>query len=204
VARASSSRRRQDLEDLCLCLDFDLLQLLDDTVTELLIKRECDTTPPLHQNDMASPDRILPLRTAPCSESEYAPVLTQLRLCMREDPFHVRFPQFHDGANIKTVDSSQISKTRQLSAGVHEVRVTGDDNPYVLKEVDFPLYMPRDSQVLDQELRNLNQFRGSKAIVQLVAAVVSKNPYQTAQTTGSHETRPTNVSWVSPTMASAR
>lgn len=181
VARANVKKRRQDLQDLCLCLDFDHLQLLDDTVTELLIKREHDTTPPAYQNDIALPDRILPLKTAPRPNSEYSPVIAHLRLCVREDPLHVRFPLFDYSANIPTKDLSEISKTRQLSVGVHEVRVTGDDKPYVYKEVDIPLYIPRDSQVLDQELRNLQLFHSSKAIVQLVAAVVSQNPYQTAQ-----------------------
>lgn len=35
--------------------------------------------------------------------------------------------------------------------------------------------------MLEQELRNLDMFRGTTGIVQLVAAVVSQNPYQTTQ-----------------------
>ena len=88
----------------------------------------------------------------------------------------MRFPLFDCNAGIPTKDLSEISKTRQLSVGVHKVRVTGDDEPYVYKEVDIPLYTPRDSQVLDRELRNLQLFYGTEAIVQLVAAVVSQNP----------------------------
>jgi serine/threonine protein kinase len=42
-----------------------------------------------------------------------------------------------------------------------------------------PFYMPDDSQALDQELRNLRLFLSVEGIVQLVAAVVSRNPYQT-------------------------
>ncbi|KAF2191720.1 kinase-like protein [Zopfia rhizophila CBS 207.26] len=181
VARAKIEKRRQDLENLCLCLDFDHLQLLDDTVTELLIKREHDTTPPSHQNDIAVPNHILPLKTTLRPDSEYYPVIAHLRLCVREDPFHVRFPPFDYSANIPTKDLLEISKTRQLSVGVHEARVTSNDKQYVYKEVDIPLYIPRDSQVLDRELRNLQLFHGTKAIVQLVAAVVSQNPYQTSQ-----------------------
>jgi serine/threonine protein kinase len=62
---------------------------------------------------------------------------------------------------------------------VHLVRVDSDE--YVYKEVDKPLYVPRDSEVLELELRNLEQMRGSKGIVQLIAAVVSDNPYRTAK-----------------------
>jgi hypothetical protein len=47
IARADKNRRSQDLQNLYLCLDFDRLQLIDNTVTELLIKREHDNTPPV-------------------------------------------------------------------------------------------------------------------------------------------------------------
>lgn len=58
----------------------------------------------------------------------------------------------------------------------------GDETPYVYKEVERAHYVPRDTKVLEQELRNLEIFRGTTVgIVQLVAAVVSQNPYQTAQ-----------------------
>ncbi len=58
----------------------------------------------------------------------------------------------------------------------------GDETPYVYKEVERAHYVPRDTEVLVQELRNLDMFRGATVgIVQLVAAVVSQNPYQTTQ-----------------------
>jgi hypothetical protein len=58
---------------------------------------------------------------------------------------------------------------------VHLVRVNSVESVY--KEVDRPLYMPRDSEVLELELRNLERMRGSKGIMRLIAAVVSNNPY---------------------------
>jgi hypothetical protein len=39
AARANEQNRREDLQDLCQSLDFNRLQLLDNTVTELVIKR---------------------------------------------------------------------------------------------------------------------------------------------------------------------
>lgn len=62
------------------------------------------------------------------------------------------------------------------------MRVDNDEKSYVYKEVDRPLYEPRDSKVLEQELRNLELLRGTKGVVWLVAAVVSKNLYRTAET----------------------
>ena len=43
--------------------------------------------------------------------------------------------------------------------------------------------MPRDSDVLEQELRNLERLRDSENVVKLVAAVVSDNPYRTTKAT---------------------
>lgn len=95
---------------------------------------------------------------------------------MREDPFRVQFPII-DYSAYTTRELSKITTIRQLSAGVHKVRVGNGKQSYVYKQVDHPLYQPRDSQVLSQELRNLQLFHGIKGIVQLVAAVVSCNPY---------------------------
>jgi serine/threonine protein kinase len=98
---------------------------------------------------------------------------------VREDPFRVHFPVFDCSSITATRRFSELTKIRQLSAGVHEVSVGNGKNRYVYKEVDNPLYEPRDSQVLNQELQNLQLFHGTKGVVQLVAAVVSRNPYHT-------------------------
>jgi len=69
----------------------------------------------------------------------------------------------------------EIAKIQELGNGVYLVCV--DSVEYVYKEVDRLLYTPRDSEVLELELRNLEWMRGSKGVVRLVAVVVSDNPY---------------------------
>ncbi|KAH8716781.1 kinase-like domain-containing protein, partial [Phaeosphaeriaceae sp. PMI808] len=180
IARADAETRYQDLRDLCLCLDFNRLRLFDDTVTEILIKREYDNTPPASESDMISPKGILPLNSTPPLGSEYHAVLHQLRHCVREDPNRVHFPVFDCNSYTKTIEFSELTRIRKLSAGVYEVRVCEDDGRYVCKEVDNSNYLLKDSQVPNQELRNLKTFLGTEGIVQLVAAVISRNPYQTS------------------------
>jgi hypothetical protein len=51
--------------------------------------------------------------------------------------------------------------------GVYKVRVMGNEITYVYKEVDRPLYEPKDSELLEQELRNLILLHGIDGIVQL-------------------------------------
>lgn len=74
---------------------------------------------------------------------------------------------------------SEIKKIKELGTGVYLVHVDSDE--YVYKEVKRPLYVPRDSEVLELELRNLERMRDSEGVVQLIAVVVSDNPYRTAK-----------------------
>jgi serine/threonine protein kinase len=168
-------KRRADLENLCLCIEFDFIQLLNDTVTELIVTHHHDAT-------IAERQR-LQLKTTLDTESEYASIADHLWLCIREDPFRVRFPVYNSGSSgTITKDLADIEEKQELGTGVYKVCVHGEEKSYVYKEVDKPLYEPRDSEVLEQELRNLERLRGTEGVVQLVAAVVSDNPYRTSNT----------------------
>ncbi|KAK4154603.1 kinase-like domain-containing protein [Chaetomidium leptoderma] len=168
-------KRRKDLEDLCRCIDFQQIQLLYDTVTEVLLTRErdCDTE-----------SSRLPCKTQPDSESEYASVVGHLWVRTREDPLRLRFPVYEPDSGIPTKDLSEIeiSEEDELDGGVYKVRLRGDEAVYVYKQVERPHYVSGDSDVLEQELRNLGLFRGKNVgIVQLVAAITSTNPHQTVE-----------------------
>jgi hypothetical protein len=116
-------------------------------------------------------------------ESEYAPIADHLWLYIREDPFRVRFPVYNSSSSgTLTKDLVDIEEKRELYIGVYKVCVYGEEKSYIYKEVDKPLYKPRNSEVLEQELRNLERLRGTKGVVRLITVVVSDNPYQTANT----------------------
>jgi hypothetical protein len=174
---AHITKRHQDLENLCLCIDFDFLrpQLLRDTVTELTIICQQDKT--------IAQDLTLPLKTMPDNESEYAPIANNLIFRIREDPRRVRFPVYN-GGSVGTSSLSEIEKIQELSTGVYKAHVRSGERLYVYKEIDRPMYEPRDSEVIEQELRNLTLLRGMEGFVQLISPVVSKNPYQSEETAG--------------------
>jgi hypothetical protein len=65
---AKVTKRREDPQNLWLCIDFDHLLLLDDTVTELIITRDPAT----------AQRQKLRLKTSPDTGNEYAPVLNHL------------------------------------------------------------------------------------------------------------------------------
>ncbi|KAH6843084.1 hypothetical protein B0I37DRAFT_418207 [Chaetomium sp. MPI-CAGE-AT-0009] len=78
---------------------------------------------------------------------------------------------------------SRKSKSSTVNPFIKYTYLNGHETLYIYKEFEQPYHVPRDAEVLDQELRNLELFRGSNAsIVQLIAAVISQNPYQTTQT----------------------
>ena len=167
---AKVTKLRKDLENLCLCINFESVQLLDDTVTELLLLYEQDT----HCQKLC-------LKTSPDIESEYA-IINDLWFHIQEDPYRVRFPKYDSGSSCVPIkDLAAIKKIKEFGMGVHLVHVDSDE--YVYKEIDRPLYIPRDSEVLEQELRNLELIYANEGFVRLAADVVSDNPYRTTPVT---------------------
>jgi serine/threonine protein kinase len=167
---AKVAKRREDLQELCNRIDFANLRLLGDTVTELVIS---------HSLDIVDRRQKLQLKESLAVGNQYIPIAGHLSLEIREDPVRVHFPIFDSFNNTPTKDVSEISTVKELGTGVFEAHVDGDEDPFVYKEVDRPLYEPSDTEALEYELHTLERFRSTKSIVHLVAAVISTNPYQT-------------------------
>ncbi|TVY44213.1 hypothetical protein LSUB1_G002329 [Lachnellula subtilissima] len=111
-------------------------------------------------------------------ESESA-VIDDLWLRKQEDQYQVRYPVYNGfGSYVPARDLSAI-KMKEFGIGVHLVHV--ESNDYVYKEVDRPLYIPNDSETLELELRNLERMHGNKGVVQLIAIIISHNPYRTTK-----------------------
>lgn len=167
-------KRRNDLQDLCRCIDFRQIRLLDDTVTEVILSLGLDPN---------AQSVKLPCIGQPDMDSEYVSVVGQLCVRTLEDPLRIRFPVYDSDSGIPTRELFEIRDKEELNGhSVYKIRLQGDETLYVYKEVERPHYVPPDTEVLQQELRNLEIFRGNTTgIVQLVAAVVSPNPYQTTQ-----------------------
>ncbi|OQE26051.1 hypothetical protein PENFLA_c007G00807 [Penicillium flavigenum] len=52
---------------------------------------------------------------------------------------------------------------------------------YILKAINRSIYLPGDSEVIQQELENLKRFKGTAGIVQSAGIAVFTNPYATSQ-----------------------
>jgi hypothetical protein len=98
------------------------------------------------------------------------------------DPLRIWYPNYPYGSDIPARDVSGIVEKEELNGGVYNVRVLGEKAVYVCETLERSFYVPPDSEVLEQKLLTLGSLRGNKVgIVQLIAAVISSNPYQTSQ-----------------------
>lgn len=158
------TKRRENLQQLCLCLDLDQIRLCDDTVTELVVTRE-----PSQQK--------LPLVRPP--NNGYA-FVESLWVSIREDPSKIQFPIYK--GSLPTINLARIRKKTELGARVFEADVNNLEGLHVYKQIERDFYTPRDTLTLEKELYNLEIFRGREEIVQLIAPVVSCSPYQTRYT----------------------
>jgi hypothetical protein len=148
-----------------------LLPLLDDKFTELFISAEPDP---------CSARALLPLTGLPNSDSDYA-AFQKANLWFYTQEYHnyTRYSLYIGSARKTHLESIKREEDINFSSHVNKARILGDERQYVYKGTDRLIYVPHDTDVLEQELRNLELFHGNKRIVQLVAAVISNNPYQT-------------------------
>ena len=82
----------------------------------------------------------------------------------------VQFPSF------RTIDVAELTE-EEITDGVFRVLHNGDRIPYILKVVNRSLYIPRDSEVIQQELENLELFRGVMGNIQPAGIAVFINPF---------------------------
>ncbi|KAI1451633.1 kinase-like domain-containing protein [Annulohypoxylon moriforme] len=170
----NACQRRKGLEDLCRRISFSDICLLDDTVTELVLSKDLgDSKLPLLPQDEPLDPKII-----------YASIVLDLRFRTQEYAERVRFPSYDNDGVIPAVNWSAVQKEEELGAGVYRVYIKGKPEQYVYKEVERPLYDPYDTEILQQELRNLMLLRNTKGIVQILAVVISVNPYQTNEGKG--------------------
>ncbi|KAJ5735802.1 protein kinase domain-containing protein [Penicillium malachiteum] len=163
----SKRERRNEVQDLVTMIDFQSLVLLDDTVSELIL------------NDPETTDTAnLCLKPGVTNQPR---VIGDMKYYIREDPLRVRYLLPAQFPSFRAVEISELIQEIEISAGVFRVFHRGDRMPYVLKIIDRPFYDPQDTDVIKQELENLEQFRGARGIVQSVGVAVLTNPYATCQ-----------------------
>ncbi|CAG8182845.1 unnamed protein product [Penicillium nalgiovense] len=116
----TSRERRKEFQAFIVLINFQLLELLDDTITEMI----------LEDDDLS---RVI-----------YPPRLQFL--------------------SFRAIDIAELVED-EISHGVFRVSHKGRRIPYILKAINRSIYVPGESDVMQQELENLKRFRGTARIV---------------------------------------
>lgn len=164
----SKRERRNEFQDFVRLIDFRSLALLDNTVTEVILNEDPETTEPVKLHHQLE-------------DTNRFAKLTNLRFDIREDPLRVVYPPYFQFPSFRAINVAELKEEDEITDGVFCVFHNG--KPYVLKVVNRPLYQPRDSDVIQRELENLEQFKGVAGIVQLAGIAVFPNLYATYQNT---------------------
>lgn len=171
IPKSTKRQRRDEFNNFVRLIDFGSLPLLRDTVTELILGEDLEATATikLDYDANSSPNRI----------AEYS---KNLKYEIREDPLRVNYPPCQDFPFFRRIDATKLTDREEIVDGVF--RTTHDGMPFILKVVDRPFYQPRDTEVLRQELENLNLFQGVPNIGQAAGIAVDTNVNGIRCTTG--------------------
>lgn len=170
--RNRKARSRQ-LRDLAQCIRFECLPLIDDTVTEVIF-----TSFNIHDKPW---ETILPLETAHLPpDNGYDRFSAQFYYRISEDPSRIFYPPL-PRISCPSVELSDIRNVTDIAPAVSLIEVTTTNQQYILKSIERPLYERRDSQMIVQEILNLQDLDQCRDIVRLICAVVSHNPYHTGR-----------------------
>ncbi|KAJ5642731.1 hypothetical protein N7490_006731 [Penicillium lividum] len=168
--RSSRKReRRQEYQEFIKLIDYRSLPLLNDTVTEVLLGEEAETTSITLDVQNGFEDMKM---------SEF---ISQLSVSIREDPLRVVYPPVSQFPTFPKIQTSELVIEEEITDGVFRVWHKAGELPYILKVINRPLYQPRDTEVMERELENLQEFKGTPGIVQAAGLAVSTSPYMTSK-----------------------
>ncbi|KAF2182593.1 kinase-like protein [Zopfia rhizophila CBS 207.26] len=177
-AQKKLSIRRQQLRTFIWFIQLECLPLLEDTVTEVEFR------PTSTGKRLGS--KILPLRSHISKlppDNGYNQFSGDFYYQIWEDPSRVFYPPLTKAFSVPTTLSSDLKTITEIAPGISRIRIISDvkEQDYIFKSLDKPNYHPRDSEALVHEIKNLQLFRHSPFIVQLVSVVGSTNPYYTGR-----------------------
>ncbi|EGE07181.1 serine/threonine protein kinase [Trichophyton equinum CBS 127.97] len=157
--RAPKRERRKEFQDFAKAINYGSLALFDDTVTEIVLREESEpaTTIRLDYGTKEPTNRI-------------ARMARKLRYQIREDPQRVVYLSCTEFPSLDRINVTELTDKAEITDGVFQVYRAGI--PYILKIINRPFYQPRDTDVMRNELENL----------ELARIAVDIDPYKTSPT----------------------
>ncbi|KAM5465083.1 hypothetical protein MauCBS54593_006718 [Microsporum audouinii] len=165
--KVSKRERRKEFQDFAKVIDYGSLTLLDNTVTEVILREEPEPATVIRLECEEPTNRIIG-------------AARKLGYQIREDPLRVIYLSCVDFPLLDRINVTELTDKVELTDGVFQVYRAGI--PYILKVINRPFYQPRDTDVMRSELENLECFQGISNIVQAAGIAVDINPYTTSTT----------------------
>lgn len=170
VVRLGYLKRHYLFREFIEAIDFAQLQLLDDTVTHIILSLSEQS-----QNSITIKDGY--------QNSENFLISNAHRICYKitEDPLRTIYPTLEQARCLPTFEATSLQTVEDLYPTVDTVLFK--QHMFVYKKIDRPHYIPEDTEDILNEIDVLAKLRGLPNIAQLVGLVVSEDPYKTCPST---------------------
>ncbi|KAJ5742597.1 uncharacterized protein N7511_011329 [Penicillium nucicola] len=163
-------QRRSIFQKFVEAIDFGQLQLLDDTVTNIILS--------LTEQSHSS---ITIRHGYQALANSYIAVAHQMCYRIAEDPQRVIYPTLERERCLPTFEARFLQIVEVVAPTVSTVLFK--QQKFAYKTIDRPIYEPGDTEHILNEIDVLARLRGVPNIAQLVGLVVSENPYKTCLST---------------------
>lgn len=158
----------QRIPNFCQAHRIQLLPLLDDTVTELILDV-------VEVSEGYGSNVISILSAEEFTGNPFVQIAAKLRYTVREDPLRITHPLCDEFPSLRHINSSEFSDETEIMDGVFQVVNIHRKTPYILKVVNRPLYQSHDTEVIHARLENQGLFCGMPNVVQAAGIAVSTN-----------------------------
>lgn len=101
--------RRNEFQDFVTMIDFQSLDLLDDTVTELILNEDTQTTEAVN------------LHREPEDTTRFTKLIRNLRFYIREDPLRVIYPPSRQFPSFRAIEVAELIQEDEITDGVFRV-----------------------------------------------------------------------------------
>ncbi|GAB1208107.1 hypothetical protein APSETT445_006847 [Aspergillus pseudonomiae] len=147
-------KRRSILQEFIKAIDFDQLDLVDDTVTRisLTLTEQCPKLIPIRQ-----------VRNDNQTEANFfLSIAHRMATQVEEDPGRVTYPVLDQVHDLPIFEFSYLEDEEAIAPTVSRVRFK--QNRFAYKKIDRPIYIPEDTQCIMNEITALAHFRGQPNI----------------------------------------
>ncbi|OGM46643.1 hypothetical protein ABOM_004702 [Aspergillus bombycis] len=171
-------KRRSMFQEFMKAIDFDQLDLVDDTVTRISLTLAEQSLKPIPIRKVRNDNQT--------EANFFLSIAHRMSVQIEEDPGRIRYPTLDQVQDLPIFKASDLKDDEVIAPTVSTVHFS--QKRFAYKKIDRPIYELGDTEHILNEITALAQFRGQQSIAQLIGLVISDNPYNTRPSTISSPT----------------